>query len=63
MTQFKVQAEQERLAGLEAAKAAMEAEIETIQKEQKAAQEKTQPAIDRIGISPGSPVSDSFVCG
>ena len=48
VTQFKVQAEQERLADLEAAKAAMEAEIETIQKEQKAAQEKTQQAIDRI---------------
>ncbi len=48
VTQFKVQAEQERLAGLEAAKAAMEAEIETIQEEQKAVQEKTQQAIDRM---------------
>ena len=48
VTQFKVQAEQERLAGLESAKAAMEAEIETIQEEQKVAQEKTQQAIDRI---------------
>lgn len=48
VTQFKVQAEQERLTGLGAARAAMEAETETIQEEQKAAQEKAQQAIDRM---------------
>ncbi len=48
VTQFKVQAEQDRLAGLEAARAAMETEIERMEEEQKAAQNKAQQAMDRI---------------
>ena len=48
VTQFKVQAEQERLAGLEAARTSMEAEIELIEEEQKAAQDKAQQAINRM---------------
>ena len=48
VTQFKVQAEQDRLAGLEAARAAIEAEVERIEEEQKSAQEQAQQAMERI---------------
>ena len=48
VTQFKVQAEQERLADLEAARATAEAEIEDLQEQKQEAQTEAKQAADRM---------------
>ena len=48
VTQFKVQAEQERLAGLKAAQAIAEAEIDDLEDQKKAAQLEAKEAADRM---------------
>ena len=48
VTQFKVQAEQERLANLEAARAATEAEIEDLEDQKDAARTEALQAVDRL---------------
>ena len=48
VTQFKVQAEQERLAGLEAARATAEAEIEELEDQKIAVQAEAKRAADRL---------------